>query len=164
MGISYSADEIYQIGVQIEKNGKRFYEVASQKAGEKAVKDLFESLSKWEDEHVRLFTALRANLPQGAREQVSYDPGNELQLYLKAAADSHIFRVDADIAGLASRCKTAQDALSMALTFEKDSVVLYATMKNIVPEHLGRGQVEKILNEELKHVSIITAEMHKLKK
>jgi hypothetical protein len=37
-------------------------------------------------------------------------------------------------------------------------------MLNLVPENLGRKDVEKILNEELKHVAIIMAEMEKLKK
>jgi len=36
-------------------------------------------------------------------------------------------------------------------------------MLNLVPEHLGKKDVQKILNEELKHVSIITEEMGKLK-
>jgi rubrerythrin len=164
MGISYSADEIYEIGVTVERNGKRFYEAASNLAKEKTVKDLFASLAKWEDQHVKLFTDLKAGLSKESRENVSYDPANELLLYLKAAADSHIFRADADVPGLVSRCKTAIDALSMAITFEKDSVVLYSTMLNLVPENLGRQDVEKILNEELKHVAIITAEMEKLKK
>ena len=164
MPISYSADEIYEIGVTIEKNGKKFYEASAGLAHEKTVKDLFTSLAKWENQHVQLFLSLKAGLPPEAREPVSYDPANELLLYLKAAADSHIFRADADIPGLVSRCKTAIDALSMALVFEKDSVVLYSTMLNLVPENLGRKDVEKILNEELKHVAIIMAEMEKLKK
>jgi rubrerythrin len=164
MPISYSADEIYEIGVTIEKNGKKFYEASAGLAKEKTVKDLFTSLAKWESQHVQLFLNLKAALPQEAREPVSYDPANELLLYLKAAADSHIFKADADIPGLVSRCKTAIDALSMALVFEKDSVVLYSTMLNLVPENLGRKDVEKILNEELKHVAIIMAEMEKLKK
>ncbi|HUI92387.1 MAG TPA: ferritin family protein [Chitinivibrionales bacterium] len=164
MALSYSADEIYEIGVTIEKNGKKFYEASAGMAKEKTVKDLFTSLAKWENQHVKLFEGLKAGLPQAAREPVSYDPANELQLYLKAAADSHIFRADADIPGLVSRCKTAIDALSMALVFEKDSVVLYSTMLNLVPENLGKKDVEKILNEELKHVSIIMGEMEKLKK
>jgi rubrerythrin len=163
MSISYSADEIYEIGVSIEKNGRKFYEASAKMAKEKTVKDLFNSLANWENQHVQLFVDLKAGLPTDARENVSYDPENELLLYLKAAADSHIFRADADIPGLVSRCKTAIDALSMALTFEKDSVVLYSTMLNIVPENLGKKEVEKILNEELKHVTIIMTEMEKLK-
>jgi hypothetical protein len=52
----------------------------------------------------------------------------------------------------------------MALTFEKDSVVLYSTFLNLVPANLGKNDVERILQEELKHVTYITDEMKKLTK
>ncbi len=164
MGIAYSADEIYEIGVGIEKNGRAFYEAAADTASLAAVKDLLGRLAKWEAKHVELFSRLKSGLPDRAREQVSFDPGNELPLYLKAASDSHIFKSGADIPGLVSRCKTAMDTLSMALLFEKDSVVLYSTFLNLVPADLGKTDVEKILQEELKHVTYITDEMRKLTK
>jgi rubrerythrin len=164
MPISYNADEIFEISVNIEKNGKKFYENAKNISQDKIIKQFFESLANWEEQHIKLFSNLKSSLPASAREPVSFDPSNENLLYLKAAADSHIFRADADINAIIKRCKTFIDALSMALTFEKDSVVFYSTMLNLIPEHLGRKEVEKILNEELKHVAIITAEMEKLKK
>ncbi len=164
MALSYSAEEIYDIGVQIEKNGKMFYEAAADTSQQATVKDFFARLAKWEAKHVELFSKLRAGLPEKAREHLSYDPADELTLYLKAAADTHIFKAGADIPGLVSRCKTAIDALSMALTFEKDSVVLYSTFLNLVPESLGKTDVESILQEELKHVTYITDEMKKLTK
>jgi rubrerythrin len=164
MGISYSADEIYEIGVGIEKNGKSFYEAAADTTQQTTVKDFFGKLAKWEAKHIELFSKLKAGLPDGAREHASFDPADELPLYLKAASDSHIFKAGVDIAGLVSRCKTAMDALSMALTFEKDSVVLYSTFLNLVPANLGKNDVERILQEELKHVMYITGEMKKLTK
>jgi rubrerythrin len=164
MAISYNADEIYEIGVMIEKNGKRFYEAAADTSQQALVKDFFSRLAAWESEHIKLFSTLKDGLSGKAQVELTYDPANELSLYLQAAADTHIFRADADIAGLVSRCKTTIDALSMALTFEKDSVVLYSTMLNLVPQHLGKNDVEKILQEELKHVAIITDEMKKLNK
>jgi rubrerythrin len=164
MAIAYTADEIFNIGLDIEKNGRKFYEAAARAASDASVKAFFERLAKWEIEHEKLFTVLQSGLSGQAKEPVSYDPSGELGLYLKAAADTHIFKADADIPALAKQCKTEKEALSMALTFEKDSVVLYSTMLNLVPEHLGKKDVQKILNEELKHVSIISEEMGKLKK
>jgi rubrerythrin len=164
MAIVYTADEIFSIGVDIEKNGRSFYEAASRAASDPRVKALFDRLAKWEVEHEKLFAALQSGLGAQAKEPISYDPAEELGLYLKAAADSHIFKADVDIPALVKKCRTGIEALAMALTFEKDSVVLYSTMLNLVPEHLGKKDVQKILNEELKHVSIIIEEMGKLRK
>jgi rubrerythrin len=164
MAIVYTADEIFNIGLEIEKNGRNFYEAASRAAPDAAIKAFFDRLAKWETEHEKLFAALQSGLSAQSKEPVSYDPSGELGMYLKAAADTHIFKVDADIPSLVKQCETEKEALEMALTFEKDSVVLYSTMLNLVPEHLGKKDVQKILNEELKHVAIITEEMGKLGK
>jgi rubrerythrin len=164
MAIAYNADEIFSIGVEIEKNGRKFYESAARAATDTAVKSFFDRLAKWEVEHEKLFSSLQAGLGVAAKEPVSYDPSGELALYLAAAADTHIFKAGADIQSLVTQCKTEKEALAMALTFEKDSVVLYSTMLNLVPEHLGKKDVQKILNEELKHVSIISEEMGRLGK
>jgi rubrerythrin len=162
MGIFYTAEEIYEIGLGIERNGKTFYEAAADTTTQGMVRDLFGNLGKWETGHIELLMRLKAGLPKTACEPRAFDPENELPLYLKAASDSHIFKAGADIVGLVSRCKTAMDALSMALVFEKDSVVLYSTFFNLVPADSGRTDVERILQEELKHVVYITNEMKKL--
>ena len=133
MRIFYTAEEIYEIGVGIERNGKAFYEAAADAAPQSMVRDFFGKLGKWEAAHMELFMRLKTGLPKSAREPIVFDPENELPSYLKAASDSHIFKAGADIVGLISRCKTATDALSMALVFEKDSVVLYSTFLNMVP-------------------------------
>jgi rubrerythrin len=77
-------------------------------------------------------------------------------MYLKAAADSHIFVANKEISALLANAKSPLDILHMALSFEKDSVVLYTTMKNMVPEHLGKKDLEKIIDEEIVHISFIT--------
>jgi rubrerythrin len=162
VSIAFTADEIFNIGVEIEKNGRRFYEAAALSASDATVKAFFDRLAKWEIEHEKLFAVLKSRLTGQAKGPVSYDPANELALYLKAAADTHIFKAGADIPSLVKKCQSKKEALAMALTFEKDSVVLYSTMLNLVPEHLGKKEVQKILNEELKHVAIITEEIGNL--
>jgi rubrerythrin len=156
MAIIYNAEEIYQMGVEIEKNGLAFYAAAAQSVKNADVKKLCEELGQWEGKHVALFEALKAKLPEAARQETSYDPNNELGMYLKAAADSHIFVANKEITALVANAKSPLDILHMALSFEKDSVVLYTTMKNMVPEHLGKKDLEKIIDEEIMHISFIT--------
>jgi rubrerythrin len=164
MAIIYNAEEIYQMGVEIEKNGLAFYAAAAQSVKNADVKKLCEELGQWESKHVALFETLKAQLPDSARRETSYDPNNELGLYLKAAADSHIFVVNKEIAAIVANAKSPLDILNLALSFEKDSVVLYTAMKNMVPEHLGKKDLEKIIDEELKHISFITRSIGTIQK
>jgi rubrerythrin len=164
MAIMYNAEEIYQMGVEIEKNGLAFYAAAAKSVKSDEVRKLCEELGQWEGKHVALFEELKAQLPETARRETSYDPNNELGLYLKAAADSHIFVVNKEISDLVANAKSPLDILNLALSFEKDSVVLYTTMKNMVPEYLGRKSLEKIIDEEIMHISFITRNIGTLRK
>jgi rubrerythrin len=164
VAIIFSASEIFQMGIEIEKNGKAFYAACGRATGNEAVKKLCEELSAWEDEHVAVFEKLKAQLPESASLEVINDPDDELQLYLKAAADSHVFVAGTDITSIIAAATTPEKILATALSFEKDSVVVYSTMLRMVPDHLGKKNLEKIIDEELKHISIITRKMAMFKK
>ncbi|MCX8118789.1 MAG: ferritin family protein [Desulfobacterota bacterium] len=155
MSIFFNADEIFQIGIRIETNGRAFYAAVAQGSFDPALKGLFEELSKWESEHIELFERLRQALPEAARRGGAFDPGQELALYLQATADTHVFVKNRDVSDLASRCRTPLEALGLAITFEKDSVVFYTTMKQVVPEGFGREQIDRLIDEELRHISLL---------
>jgi rubrerythrin len=52
--------------------------------------------------------------------------------------------------------------LDLAVAFEKDSVVFYTTMKKLVPEHLGKGQIDTLIHEEISHIFILTQKKREL--
>jgi rubrerythrin len=60
-----------------------------------------------------------------------------------------------------SACNSAVEILEKALTFEKDSVVFYTSMKEIVPGELGKSEIDKLVLEELFHVGQLTKEIKK---
>jgi rubrerythrin len=162
MSFNFNADEIFQIGVQIEINGQRFYETVAKNTSESSVKKLFSDLSRWESEHIELFKKLKQRLPDSAKREDLFDPNQELHLYIKATADSHVFLKHKDIPELASKCKTPIEALDLAVAFEKDSVVLYTTMKKLVPEYLGKGEIDTLIDEEISHIFILTQKKKEL--
>jgi rubrerythrin len=158
-----TADELFGIGVEIEKNGSRFYTAAASNAAGSSIKQLLNELAAWEKKHIEIFTALRKKLPPQARNENLYDPSDEIALYLKATADSHVFIKNSNMETLAAGCKTAADILNMALAFEKDSVVFYASVREAVAEGAGRAEVEQLIHEELTHIGFITRELQKIR-
>ena len=60
--MNFNAREIFDIGVQIEANGKAFYEAAAKKTAETATREFFLELAAWEGTHITLFSELRAEL------------------------------------------------------------------------------------------------------
>jgi len=162
MSFDLNADEVFQIGVQIETNGQRFYETVAKNTSDPSVQKLLLDLSKWESQHIEVFKKLRERLPDSAKRGDLFDPNQELHLYLKAMADSHVFIRNQDIQKLASTCKTPIEALGLAVTFEKDSVIFYTTMKKLVPEHLGKGEMDTLIDEEISHIFILTQKKKEL--
>jgi rubrerythrin len=64
---------------------------------------------------------------------------------------------------LTAECKTPVDILNIAMSFEKESVVFYSLVREAVGAASGRGDVEKIIHEELTHIGYITRELQKVK-
>lgn len=162
MSIQFNAESIFELGVQIEKNGRTFYLEAAAKASDETVKTLFAELADWEQQHIAVFEELKAKLPGTMRDDNLFDPENEFYTYLEAAASSHIFIATEDIPQLADQCETPVEALNLALTFEKDSVVYYTTMKKMVADHLGREKIDALIDEELRHVAILNSRKKRL--
>lgn len=54
MSIDVNADEIFQLGIQIETNGKQFYETVARNSLDPPVKGLFSELAEWESERREL--------------------------------------------------------------------------------------------------------------
>ena len=65
---------------------------------------------------------------------------------------------------LIGKCDTPVDLLNMAIKFENDSIIFYLGMKKLVPEDLGKDKVEKLIEEEMKHVVMLNKEIHILEK
>lgn len=163
MGQLLTADEIFGIGIEIEKNGRLFYATAASSAAGSSIKQLLNELAVWEKKHIEIFTGLRKKLPPQARDENLYDPADEIALYLKSTADSHVFIKNTDIESLVAGCKTPGDILTIAMSFEKDSVVFYASVREAVAEGSGRAEVEQLIHEELTHIGFLTREMQKIK-
>jgi rubrerythrin len=160
--MTFNAREIFDIGVQIEVNGKAFYEAAAKKVAETATREFFLELAAWEATHIKLFGELRDALPAGAGNAPLFDPNDEAALYLQATADSHVFVKNRDMVALVAGCKGPLDIIDIAMTFEKDSVVYYTTMKKVVPKNLGQDKVERLIDEEIKHIGLLSQRRAKL--
>lgn len=155
----FNADEVYEMGVEIEKNGKAFYETAAKKAGDTDLKGFYLDLAGWENKHIALFEELKSKLEEEETEDTVFDPDNQKHLYLKAAADTHIFRKKLNISNIVTGCKNPKDIFTIAIQFEKDSVVFYNTMMILVPENLGKDTIQRLIDEELNHIAILNERM-----
>ncbi|MFQ5809201.1 MAG: ferritin family protein [Armatimonadota bacterium] len=162
MSIQFSVDEIFDMAERIERNGAKFYRRAAEIAPEEEHQKLLLRLAAMEDAHEQVFVVLRADLPEAARTPVSSDAADERAAQVQAMADAHVFDVDADLAARLEGKETMAAIIEMAIGIEKDTVVFYVGMRDMVPVDLGRDRVEDIIQAEMSHIAILSNQLSSL--
>ena len=156
MAVAFNADEILQIAIQIERNGARFYHRAAGIVGDADVKRMLEKLAGMEDSHEQTFQQMRNELSAAQKTPTTFDPEGQSGQYLNALADRRIFDVTADPTEKLRSNETPDQIFRMALDAEKNSIVFYLGMREMVPQKLGKDDVDRIIREEMSHITIIT--------
>ncbi|UCF83727.1 MAG: ferritin family protein [Desulfobacteraceae bacterium] len=167
MSYDFSADEIFEMAEQIERNGAEFYRQMAENISDKAVRELFLDFAAMEDDHEKAFASMRADLSYKEREKRVFDPEGEASLYLRALADMRVFdkKAEEDFvlpAELPEKEKNVK-VFREAINREKDSIVFYLGMKGLVPENLGREKIDGIIQEEMKHIRLLSNKLAALK-
>ncbi len=152
MGLDFNADEIFEIAEKIEENGGIFYRKAAEHVdGEE--KDFLLELARMEDDHIVTFSNLRKELSSAEKASTTFDPEGEAALYLNALADTRVF-FEKDI-----NPTNMQDILTAAVTAEKDSIVFYLGMMDLVPGKLGKDKINDIIKEEMAHIRLLSSRL-----
>ena len=160
MPMPFNADEVFEMAERIERNGARFYRGAAKKFGD--FKKLFTDLAAMEDDHLKTFSAMRAELSTTEREPLVFDPDGEAQMYLRVMADGHVFNVTADPSEKLAGIKTASEVLKIAIGVERDSVAFYVGLKEGVSAKAGKDNVEAIIRQEIGHIAALNEKLMRL--
>jgi rubrerythrin len=153
----FTADDVFEMAEQLERNGAKFYQDAAQHTDNPEYKKLLIGLGQMEVEHEKIFVKLRSELSGNEKTSTVFDPQNESVLYLRALADTKVFfEKEIDFSSMKS-------VLKAAMLAEKDSIVFYLGMKEMVPEKYGKDKLDKIIKEEMSHIKIIGKELKALK-
>ena len=150
MGLGFNADEIFEMAEQIERNGAKYYREAAEAVTNEADKKFLTELAEMEDDHEVTFGDLRKGLSDDEKEPLTFDPEGDATQYLKALADTRVFFEKVmDISSI-------EGILKGAITAEKDSIVFYLGMKEMVSETRGKERIDAIIKEEMKHIKLLS--------
>ena len=153
MSHAFNADEILEMAEQIERNGASFYRESADSVGDEDAREFLLQLAEMEDDHLKTFANMRAQLSDKEKESPTFDPNNEINLYLGSLADSKVFfEKDIDTSALRGIYKAA-------ILAEKDSIAFYIGLKELVPDYLGKDKLDNIIKEEMKHIKILNEKL-----
>jgi len=149
----FNAKDVFEMALQLERNGAAFYKNAAKKTHDAEAKELLTQLSAMEEGHEKTFSKMMADLTE--KEQIStiFDPNGEAAAYLRALADTRVFfekKMDPS---------SLKDIFMAAIGAEKDSIVFYLGIRDLVPEKFGKSRIDAIIKEEMGHLEALSRQL-----
>ena len=148
MSISFSGSELINIAIGIERRGITFYDIMTRSTENATARDVFQHLADMEREHIQIFQGM---LSEANRYQPSETYTGEYAAYFQALVDSAVFTDDMATSEMATQVESDIEAMELAIGAEKDSILFYYGMRDIMPQR-AQPTVNKIITEEKSHL------------
>lgn len=152
MMYDFNAAEVFNVAVRIEENGAKFYRKAAELQSDPENKNFLEKLAAMEDTHKSTFKKMSGDLTEAEKTQQVFDPEGEAEKYLAAMADTHGGEGSPSAADKLTGSETMEEILKIAIGLEKESILFYLGIKDMVPPKFGQEKVDAIIEEERRHV------------
>ena len=153
MSISLNAIEVFEIAERIERNSVNFYSKAAEAFSDESLSEVLLNLAEFEKEHVKSYANMRKQISDKELDIVTFDPENEIALYLQKIADSQVFNPQKDPAEQLKDKAMIKDILNYAIDSEKNSIIFYLGLKKYISAPAGKNKVDEIINEEMNHIT-----------
>ena len=148
MSISFSGSELINIAIGIERSGIAFYDSMARSTKNDVAREVFQYLSDMERGHIEVFQDM---LSEADNYQPTVPDDSEYGAYLEALVDSSVFTDDMVTSEMTERAGSDIEALELAIGAERDSILFYYEMQEIMPQQ-ARPMVKRIIAEEKSHL------------
>ncbi len=145
----FTAAEAIEMAMEIEKNGELFYNEVAAKSADSEVKALFEDLAAQERGHYRVFEKMLGDVrPAPGLPAAGYD---QYEAYLQVALENALFAGPDKALTLARQAQDRETALRAAMGFEKDTLLFFYDLREMVNEP-DKASISNIIREEKTHL------------
>lgn len=145
----FSATEVCNLAIQIEKNGELFYRDAIKKFPDPTLVSLLEWLADEEAKHEEWFAQLRDRLKEESLDPELEEMGRSMLRDI--LGDQSFSLKEADF----SKLKSLEALLDLAIEFEKDTILFYEMIGAFVEKVETSGHLAEIIDEENRHVQLL---------
>ena len=158
MSISFSSSELINLAIDIEKRGIVFYDIMGRSTENASAREAFHYLAEVERQHVQIFEGM---LGEADKYQTPESYTGEYAAHLQTLVDNAVFTDDMLTSEIATQVDSDIKALELAISVEKDSILFYYEMRDMMakPSH---PTINKIIAEEKLHLSQLSELKKKL--
>ena len=142
----FSANEILDMAIKLEKNGEVVYRDAIKKVSNPELIALLEWMADEEVKHANWFTELKLKLDQKGVNSFMEEMSREL--FNDLLGGKNFFLKDVDF----SLVSEIDDLIAIFIEFEKDSVRFYQILEPFIGDPVSLESLKKIIDEENCHI------------
>ena len=149
MNKEYNLAEIFDIAIQIEINGEKFYREVAAKQSIQAVKVFLLDLAEQEAGHEKLFRKMQDRFAN----QINIDALNDefAMLYMQTEATNYVFKSSNNSETVADMILC--DVLELAMNRERDSILFFMGLKFLMKAVEDKKIIDKLIEEEQFHLA-----------
>lgn len=149
MAVMVTGGELIDVAVGIEKSGATFYEYMLNTTHDLRAQVMFKYLAEMEREHVTVFQKLRS---ASSDYDSPISSSEEYAVYLDALVKSAVFSGEMAARKMAEKVTKESDAVDIAIRAEKDSILFYTAIKELV-RRTDAEVIDRIAQEERAHLT-----------
>ena len=148
MSIAFSASELINIAIGTERRGITFYDIMAKSTDNEMAREVFQNLADMEREHTQIFQDM---LGEADKYPPSETPTREYADYFQALVDSAVFTDDMITSEMATQADSDIQAVELGISAEKDSILFYYEMRDIMPPP-ALPLIDRVIAEEKSHL------------
>ena len=145
----FKGQEILKLAIRVEINGFEFYKEVAGIIKDSSIQETFNYLSGEEVKHKTTFESMLKTV--GDYAPVENYPG-EYDAHLKHLAGENIFTKEGTSKVFAYKVSSEEAAIRMGIGLERDSIIFFSEMKNLLPSDT-REVIDRVIQEENDHLA-----------
>ena len=145
----FSMREIFDLAIQIEKNGEQYYRDAMKEISNPSLRSMLEWLAEEEEKHQIWFSERKEKLhTEGDALELEEMGSSILQSIL---GDQSFSLKEADL----SKIDSVEAYIQLAIEFEKDSILFYEMIGSFIEDTETSEKLNEIIAEENRHIELL---------
>jgi rubrerythrin len=161
MPTTFAADEVFEIAEEIERNAAEFYREAAERSPNEDIKNFLLEMSAAENKHLSTLQNMREKLAEEEGLSI-FNPLGHSAMYLQAIADARCWEGRKNPMEVLTGNETIKEIIDIAIEAEKEMVVFYVGLKDLVYFKPGKDKVEDIIIEKLSHIHALVRKLRLL--
>jgi rubrerythrin len=145
----FSLREVFDLAIQIEKNGEQYYRGAVEKVSNSSLKSMLEWLAEQERKHQSWFFERKDKLDKEGEDLEVAEMGSSI---LQSILGDQSFSLkEADLSAIDG----VEALIQLAVEFEKDSILFYEMIGSFIDDLDTSEKLKEIIAEENRHIELL---------